>query len=392
MKENYDIVVVGAGPAGSSAAKTAAKNGASVALLERRKEIGAPVRCGEGVGLHWIQDFGMKVSDKAISARINGAILYAPDLKHSATIRNEQTKGVVVDRKVFDKELAIDAGRAGAEVYVKTEVVDVLKSGGKISGVRARTDGENVDVLGEIVIAADGGESVISRLAGLNTLATLYDTDFGIEYEMVNVDCTDLIEIYFGKEWAARGYVWVFPKGEDVANVGVGVGGMEKGNAIDYLNKFLKLPRFARAQPVAVKAGLIPVGSAVKKMVLDNFMVAGTAAHQVDPIHGGGICLAMEAGALAGEVAAKAIEEGDASEKKLAEYEKRWRGKEEGKLAKRLLLRKVLEKLNDDDLNAIFENLNDRDIENLLEGSFAPVVKKVLSRRPQLLKVVGALV
>ncbi len=392
MKENYDVVVVGAGPAGSSAAKTAAKNGMSVALLERRKEIGAPVRCGEGVGLHWIQQFGMNVSDKAISARINGAILYAPDLKHSATIRNEQTKGVVVDRKVFDKELAIDAGRAGAEVYVKTDVVDVLKNDGKISGVRARTDGENIDVFGKVVIAADGGESIISRLAGLNTLATLYDTDFGIEYEMANVDCTDLIEIYFGREWAARGYAWIFPKGKDVANVGVGIGGMEKGNAVEYLNKFLKLPRFARAQPVAVKAGLIPVGSAVKKMVLDNFMVVGTAAHQVDPIHGGGICLAMEAGVLAGEVAADAVRKGDTGEKSLSAYEKRWREKEERKLAKRLLLRKALEKLNDDDLNAIFESLDDKDIENLLGGKFAPVVKKVLSRRPQLLKVVSALV
>ncbi|MFH1471227.1 MAG: NAD(P)/FAD-dependent oxidoreductase, partial [Candidatus Micrarchaeota archaeon] len=197
---------------------------------------------------------------------------------------------------------------------------------------------------------------------------------------------------YFGTSSSPRGYLWVFPKGKDVANVGVGIGGKEKGHAIEYLHKFLKLERFKKAQPVAIKAGVIPVGAPMRGLVLDGFMVAGTAAHQVDPIHGGGICLAMDAGMIAGKVAAKCALAGNVDSKNLYEYETIWREKREKKLLKRLLLRKVLEKLNDDDLNAIIGTVKDEDIEKLLMSDFVPVVKKVLMRRPQLLKVLEVLI
>jgi digeranylgeranylglycerophospholipid reductase len=390
--EKYDIIIVGAGPAGSMAAKEAAKSGASVLVLERRKEIGAPVRCGEGIGSHWLTEMNIRINEKAVSAHITGSLLVAPNLKDTIRVRTPETKGVVVDRKVFDKDLALEAGRAGAKIMVKSEVIGVKKDGGKITGVVAEIDGRKIEYDSKVLIAADGGESTVARMAGINSVSTLYDSDFGVEYEMVNVDCEDLIEIYFSREFAPRGYVWVFPKGKDVANVGVGIGGSEKGYAIDYLNKFLKLDRFKKAQPVALKAGLIPVGAPMRGLVLDGFMVAGTAAHQVDPIHGGGICLAMDAGMLAGSVAAKCALAGKTDAKSLSEYEISWRAKREGKLLKRLKLRKVLEKLNDDDLNAIFSLVSDDDIERLLRGEFAPVVKKVLFRRPQLLKVLEVLV
>ncbi len=391
--EKYDVIVVGAGPAGSMAAREAAKAGASVLILERRKEIGAPVRCGEGIGSHWMNEFGMKVSDKAISAHINGSLIVAPNLKDTIRVRTAETKGVVVDRKVFDKDLALEAGRAGAKIMVKSEVVEVKKDGGKVTGVVVEADGRKEEFYSKVLIAADGGESTVARMAGINSTASLYDSDFGVEYEMVNVDCEDLIEIYFSREYAPRGYVWVFPKGKDVANVGVGIGGAEKGShAIEYLDRFLKLERFKKAQPVAIKAGVIPVGAPMKGLVLDGFMVAGTAAHQVDPIHGGGICLAMDAGMMAGRVAAKCAIAGKTDAKSLSEYESAWREKREKKLLKRLMLRKVLEKLNDDDLNAIIGSVGDEDIEKLLNSNFVPVVKKVLLKRPQLLKVLEVLV
>jgi digeranylgeranylglycerophospholipid reductase len=137
---------------------------------------------------------------------------------------------------------------------------------------------------------------------------------------------------------------------------------------------------------------LIPVGEPLKELVADGLMVVGTAAHQVDPIHGGGMALAMEAGGIAGEVATKCAAEGKADKKSLYEYESRWRKKVEPKLMRRLRLRKVLEKLDDDDFNAIFENLDDADIDKLIKGDYKPVVQKVLLKRPQLLKVLSALI
>ena len=386
------MIVVGAGPGGSFAAKTAAREGASVLLIDRRKELGAPVRCGEGLGSHWLKELGLKLSPNAISSEISGSVLYSPDLKRSVRIQNPETRGYVVDRKVFDKDLASDAGRAGAEVMVKTEVYDVMKENGEVCGVKANCMGEKVELTSKVLIAADGGESTVARRAGINSTATLYDTDFGVEFEMVNVECEDLIEIYFSKSAAPRGYVWVFPKGKDVANVGVGIGGLEKGNAIDYLEKFIKgNKRFNGAQTVAIKGGLIPVGEPLKQLVADRFMVIGTAAHQVDPIHGGGMALAMEAGGIAGEVAAKCALQGNVDKEHLFEYDRRWRKKAEPKLMRRLRLRKVLEKLNDDDFDAIFRHLTDKDLDDLIKGDYKPVVKKVLIKRPQLLKVLSAL-
>lgn len=390
---SYDVIVVGAGPAGSMAAEAAAKKGASVLLLERRKEIGAPVRCGEGIGQHWLDELGIEINPKAVSARINGSILFGPDLKHSIRIRNPETKGYVIDRKVFDKDLALMAGRAGAEIWVKSEVVGVIKEDEKVVGVRANIIGEERRIECKVLCACDGGESVVARMAGLNSVATLYDTDFGVEYEMVNVECEDLIEIYFSRKYSPRGYVWVFPKGKDVANVGVGIGGDETPNAIHYLNKFIKEnpERFGKARPVAMKGGIIPVGAPMKEIVGDGIVVAGTAAHQVDPIHGGGICLAMEAGRMAGEVAARCALEGTTNKESLMEYYDRWKEKREKKLLRRLQLRKALEKLDDEDLDAIFRHLTDDDVANLLKGDYGVVVKKVLVHRPQLLKVLSVL-
>ncbi len=136
--------------------------------------------------------------------------------------------------------------------------------------------------------------------------------------------------------------------------------------------------------------GVISVGAPLNEFVKDNFMVVGTAAKQVDPIHGGGIALAMEAGMLAANVALKAGEKGYTRES-LMEYEKTWKETAGKKVAKRLLLRKVLEKVNDDDLNHIFNTITQDDLNNVMAGKFAGPVAKVLAGRPQLLKILSVL-
>ncbi|MGB9635396.1 MAG: geranylgeranyl reductase family protein [Candidatus Micrarchaeia archaeon] len=404
IRDKYDILVVGAGPAGSIAAREAARKGVSVLVLDRRKELGSPVRCGEGLGKKHVEHMGLKLPPHAISAEINGARVIAPNLKDDIIIKTPETKGYVLDRKVFDKELAKDAARAGASVLCKAEVYGLVKEDGRISGVKYYFDGKERIAHANVVIAADGAESVLARLAGMrDATATLYDTDYGYEYEMVNVklqdngkDYSDLIELFFGSRWSPRGYQWIFPKGKDSANVGVGIGGLEKPNAVYYLHKFLAADgikhRFKDASIVAVKGGAIPVGAPIKEFALDGFMVVGTAAHQVDPIHGGGIGLAMNAGRIAGTVAAECVKDNKTSKKELDRYKDLWYAEEWKKFSKRLTLRKVLEKFNDDDFNVIISSLDSKDMELTLNGDFGPVVKKVLVKRPQLLKVLTALV
>ncbi len=391
MKKDYDAVVVGAGPAGSVFARTAAAKGLDVLVVDKKKDLGTPVRCGEGLDAKYFREFDLPLVPGAQPFEINGAALYGPK-RQKIVLRTAMTKGFVLERKIFDKHLAIQAIRKGAHFLPKTLATGLIKEEGKIAGVKAIHDGVELEFHASLIVSAEGMEAKIAREAGFPALATLYDTDTCYEYEMANVECEDLIEIYFGNEIAPRGYVWVFPKGKDVANVGIGVGAATGANPKELLDRFIASEtRFKSAEPIEVKGGLISVGAPIREFVKDNFMVIGTAAHQVDPIHGGGIGLAVEAGFIAGNVAAEAVEQKNFSKNFLAKYEREWREREGAKLEKRLKLRHVIEKLNDDDLNHIFNEVNEADVDALLRGEYKSVVAKVLLKRPSMLKIVSAL-
>jgi digeranylgeranylglycerophospholipid reductase len=213
----------------------------------------------------------------------------------------------------------------------------------------------------------------------------------------------NLIELYFGTEIAPRGYVWIFPKADKKANVGIGIGGnltnakknggVEGADPKPLLDIFIKdNEQLKDASTLLDFGGVISVGAPINEFVKDNCMVIGTAAKQVDPIHGGGIALAMESGMLAAKTVMDAHQKKDFSKQSLMPYEKNWRDTAGKKVAKRLLLRKVMEKVNDDDLNHIFNTITDQDLKSAMDGKFAGPVAKVVARRPQLLKILSALV
>jgi digeranylgeranylglycerophospholipid reductase len=392
IKEHYDCIVVGVGPAGSTFSRIAAKGGMEVLAVDKRKDIGAPVRCGEGFGAHHTKFIDAPIPGMAIAYNIEGAKVISPS-GSEITIKNEETKGFVLERRAFDKFLAFRAGAAGAHIRTKTHAINLLKEGNKITGVKLRTPMEELEVRADLVISAEGMENRLAREAGFGRPAfPLYEVDSCFEYEMVNVACEPLIELFFGNEVAPRGYVWIFPKGDDVANVGIGIVGSSKMNAKAYLDKFLETnPRMKKAEPVELKGGIISVGRSLDEMVGDNFMVVGTAAHQVDPIHGGGMGLAMEAATIAAETALDAWKSKDFSEKKLAPYEEKWKAGAGKKMDKRYKLRKVLEKLSDKDWDTITAELDSNDLDRLLRSDFSPVVKKILAKHPHFLKYLSVL-
>ncbi|MEW5955868.1 MAG: NAD(P)/FAD-dependent oxidoreductase [Candidatus Micrarchaeota archaeon] len=392
IQTEYDAIVLGAGPGGSAFGKKAAEAGMKVLVLDKKKEIGTPVRCGEGVAEHTEADLGIKVLPNAIASKIAGARVFAPNGK-SLRLKTAGTHGYVLERKLFDKHLAMDAARAGAHVLPHALAISLLKKDGKPAGAKVLHMGEEIEFHAPLIVSAEGMEAKIAREAGFDAKAVLYDVDTCFEYEMAGVPCEPFIDLYFSTRVANRGYCWVFPKGTDVANVGIGIGGNTNQNPKAQLDLFIsEHPElFRRAQPVEYKGGLISVGAPISEFVKDNFMVIGTAAHQVDPIHGGGIGLAIEAGNMAAEAASEAFAKGDFSKKNLLPYEEKWRKQTGPKLAKRLLLRKVLEKLSDDDWNHIVGGINEADLDKVLAGNYKPVVAKVLLTRPTLLKVLSAL-
>lgn len=393
--ESYDVVVVGAGPGGSGAALEAARRGLRVLVVEKRQEIGSPKRCGEGLGKPSLERMGLEPDPLWIRREIKGATVISPNGKRVVVDYEDGMAGWVIERKVFDKFLARLAVRAGTRVLARTEAVGLVREDGIISGVELESEGRAWKVRTPLIIAADGVESRIAREAGIDTTLKLSDIASGVQFEMTGIEIDpDRVEIYFSNEFAPGGYVWIFPKGQDTANVGIGVRKpFAKKKAIEYLRGFIESrPGLRKGSVLEVNSGGVPVGGLMKNMVSDNLIIVGDAAHQVNPIHGGGIAESFVAGRIAGEVAAEARESGDYSEAFLSRYSKRWWKKRGDRLSKIIKLRMVLERLSDGDLDYILENLSGENIVDFSKARGFKILAKLLMKRPRLIGLARMLV
>lgn len=324
-KDYYDVIVVGAGPAGSTAARFAGTGGARVLLLEKDREVGVPVRCAEGVGARGLHRILGNVEPHWIAATITGFRLVAPD--GTAVDARWGDCGYCLDRRVFDYELANLAAREGTEVVTKAYVTGLIKDDdGRVIGVHVKHMGNDMAVRAGIVIGADGVESRVGRWAGINTFTKMRDMESCAQFTIADLDVDqDMCEFVFSNEKVPGGYLWVFPKGNRTANVGIGISGEYSGkrSALSYLKDFVE-ERFAGKPVLSTLCGGVPCALTRKKISGHGFMLVGDAAHQVNPISGGGIVSGMYAGMLAGKVAAEAVRDADFSAKRLSDYDRRW--------------------------------------------------------------------
>ena len=371
MKGSYDVLVIGAGPAGSIAAKTAAEKGLDVLLIEKRQEIGDPVRCAEGASKEYLKKH-VGIDKRWVCADLKGSRIYSPDgtkVEMSEEVAGAEV-GYVIERKIFDRALAEQAAKAGAEVRVKTRAAGLIIEDDFVKGARLMHLGKEYDVRAKIVIGADGVESKVGRWAGIDTSLKPIDIETCAQYLVAGVDIDQqYCEFYIGNEVAPGGYAWVFPKGEGKANVGIGVLGNKTGKfkprPIDYLNTFME-KRFPDAKIIEMVFGGVPVSGCIEKTSTNGLMLVGDAARQSDPITGGGILNAMEAGKMAGEAAYAAISAGDVSLKKLDEvYEKRWRPTLGHEINMSLIVKNCFIDLTDDDLNSLAHSLKDLKFERM---------------------------
>ncbi len=223
-----DIVVVGGGPGGSMAAKYCAEGGLKTIMIEKDAEIGAPLRCAEGVSKKWLTEVGIEPDPAWICADMVGAIIKSPS-GHKFKLDESQAGsevGSVLERHLFDKHLAAMAAEAGAEIMMRTGCTGVIKDKkGKLVGVKAKSMGEPIEIYDKCVVDADGFESQVARWAGMDTVVKLSDIVTCLQYRMTNIDIdAEYCEFVIGSP-APGGYVWIFPKGKNIANVGLGVQG-----------------------------------------------------------------------------------------------------------------------------------------------------------------------
>jgi digeranylgeranylglycerophospholipid reductase len=370
----YDIVIVGAGPAGSMAGITAAKRGCKVLLIEEHKEIGVPLACGEGISRKRLAEF-VNIKSNWIATPIEGAKFYSPSGR-SFRVRYPNV-GYVLERKIFDRDLALLAAESGCEIKVGVKAIGLTQDGLKTNKGEIRT---------KIIIGADGIESRVAKWAGIDTRIGREDFWVAYEYLLGGVDVNvGEIEFMFGEKFAPGGYGWVFPKGNGLANVGVGVFPMLTRKSPKFFLEKIIAQRFKKYNIMGIYNSIVPA-KLIKSLVNHNVCVIGDAARLVDPISGGGIGNALLSGKLAGEASAIAIKTNDMSKLKL--YEKEWE-KQEGKNFRfRFKVRDVFMKLKDKELELLFDfgkqNFGDKTITEINEFE---IIKNIIKFSPKLLKL-----
>lgn len=381
--ERYDVIVVGAGPAGSTAARTVAASGASVLLLEKDRDIGVPVRCAEAVGKEGIEKIlGYAVKREWIADEISRFKFVAPDGK--AVYPKINMTGYVLHRRQFDYDLAVAAAQAGARVMTNAYVSDLVRSENYVTGVNCRINGRKYQIAADIVIGADGVESRVGRWAGLNMTIPVRDMETCSQVTVHHSGIEPgMCQFYFSQEDFPGGYGWVFPKGGQTANIGLGIAGnlVKKRTADERLQDFLDR-YFPGAAVLSRTVGGVPCANRPERISGNGVMLVGDAAFQSNPMTGGGITSGMAGAKIAGEVAVRAVAEKNFSADFFKQYESEWDRIGGGNQKIYFRIKEGIKKLTDEQLNKTAASIARVPVE---KQTLLRIFQTALSKQPSLL-------
>ncbi|MHA2208758.1 MAG: geranylgeranyl reductase family protein [Candidatus Thorarchaeota archaeon] len=338
MAENsHDVIVVGAGPAGCTAARVTAAAGLKTLVVDRRRKIGVPIHCGEFLPTAREMRDLLRESPRAsrlvdipndlITNRTNRLMLVSP-LNNEFSFKLDSR---AIDRTKFDQYLANRAEDAGAEIALKSTAIERSRSNTLI----VRQAGRKVEMNARVVIGADGPSSIISKSIGNQYYNPGRDLCPSLNYVITEIECdSKTTEMYFGNHIAPGGYAWIIPKGDRIANVGFGMRkpfGTSGVPLKQYLRRFIEShplvsQRTKKATIVSRVGAIIPVGGPVDRTYSENVVLVGDAAGHVMACNGGGVPTALVGGEIAGESVVTHLTDGVS----LASYEDTWR-KEIGK-------------------------------------------------------------
>jgi geranylgeranyl reductase family protein len=366
IQKSFDVIVVGAGTGGTTAARFAAKKGLNVCLIDRKQRlrIGDKI-CGDAVG-NEIFDI-LKINhpkDEELSCYIKGAKLYSPNLKKCITLLDPKQAGYIVNRIEFGQRLLNEALDAGVNQFLdKTMALDLLYKNGTVIGLQVKLKNrEKINLNAEIVIDACGFYSPLrKKVKGSLIEKQVLKEDSILCYREIvkfspkdeEVQDPEYIKIILDQEKAPGGYIWYFPKNEASINIGIGTFMDYRGKVKDLYKKnvFQEFVKTHNVDILSSGGGVVPVRRPLWSCADNGFMLVGDAACQVNPLHGGGIDPSMRAGYHAANSAIHAIEVGKNSIHELWDYNYKVMTSFGAEFASLDLLRIILQSLSNDDLN-----------------------------------------
>lgn len=380
--QRYDVIVVGAGPAGATAATVAARQGAKVLLLEEHSIIGRPIQC---TGLLSIRGWRLaRVPDSIIVREITGVRVHSPD-DTVYELGGERARAYVIDRDRFDQSLVERAAKAGVTVQTGTRAVELSEYRNRERTLITQTPtGARATYKASVIIGADGSHSLLARQAGLPRPKKIL---LGLQALLALSpprERRDFVEVFFGRRWAANFFAWSVPAAEGTARVGLATDLFSQAKAC-----FERLRReyHNSGKILSYQSGMIPIGPA-ERTVTDGFLIVGDAAGQAKPTSGGGIYTGMLCGKIAGEVAARCALSGKTQERFLNEYERRWRAKLARELSLGLKAHQILTQLSDEQIAHALKLLAFPALRKLIERfgdiDYPSKIARELFRRPRL--------
>lgn len=366
LDKNYDVIIVGAGTGGTTAARFIAKNGFKVCLIDAKKraEVGNKI-CGDAVGTEIFKFLQINVpKGEELSCHVKGGKLYAPNLKKCLTLTDPKQAGYIVNRLEFGQRLLNEALNEGVTQFLdNTRALDLIYDNNQVSGVLVRlNNGDKTELKAKLVIDASGFHTPLRKKIRSPLMEhTISDLDSIICYrEIIHfpkkdqaVDDQEYITIILDQQRAPGGYIWYFPKDSSTINLGLGVY-MELGSMVKKIykqeasNKYITT---SNAEIISTGGGVVPVRRPLWSCAADGILLVGDAACHVNPLHGGGIDPSMRAGYYAAETAIEAIKNNKYSLNQLWIYNRKIMTTFGSEFAALDLLRIVLQRLSNDSLN-----------------------------------------
>ena len=340
---SYDVVIAGGSVAGLLCAREISSKGFSVLVIEEDYEIGTPEHCGGLVSIAGLAELGVIPFRKTFDHMIDSAEITSPN-GNSFTINSKKQKVIEISRRELDKQIAFQAQKNGTEIIVRTSFQEITDTG-------IRTSEEKIDC--KIFVDARGVSSLIHK----DRTGILSSAQYEIYADWIK---KGKVKVIFDQKKYPGFFAWIIPSGEGKGKVGVAGRGIKVSETLENILK--EKGKFSTIRKIFAP---IWIKGPIKKFVEGKTVIIGDAAGQAKPTTAGGIFTSGMGGVYAGQAISEFLKTNKKED--LEQYQKRWMARFGKEFEKQLLARKILERIDNNTINKLFETITPEIIKEISE-------------------------